>query len=49
MTFSDPYTLYVASAYGATALILVGLIWATVAANRKARHDLETLEQERKK
>ena len=49
MSTTDPYTLYVASAYGATALILAGLIWATVVANRKARRELETLEQERKR
>lgn len=49
MMFTDPYAIYVISAYGATALILAGLIWVTLASNRKARADLDTLEQERKR
>ena len=49
MMFEDKYALYVISAYAATAIILVGLIWATVVANRRARQDLEALEQERKR
>lgn len=47
--FTDPYALYVISAYAATAIILAGLIWATIASNRKARDELEALERERKK
>lgn len=35
---------YVAAAYGATALILVLMIGATVLAARRARRDLEALE-----
>lgn len=35
---------YVAAAYGATVLILVLMIAATVLAARRARRDLETLE-----
>ncbi|MEM7060311.1 MAG: heme exporter protein CcmD [Pseudomonadota bacterium] len=47
--FTDQYTIYVISAYAATVVILAGLIWATITSNRKARHDLEVLEQERKR
>ena len=49
MMFTDPYAIYVISAYAATALILVGLIWTTIAGNRKARQDLDALEQERQR
>ena len=47
--FVDKHTIYVLGAYGATALILVGLIWATVVQNARARRDLDGLERERKR
>ena len=46
---SDPYALYVLSAYGATAMILGWLVWTTLAANARARADLERLERERRR
>ena len=46
--FADPYASYVAAAYAATALILGALVWASVAASRRARRDLEGLERERR-
>lgn len=49
MMFTDPYAVYVISAYAATAVVLGGLIWMTITANRKARDELDTLEQERKR
>ena len=41
------YALYVLAAYGSTALILGGLLWATLAANRAARRELAEAEKER--
>ena len=47
MIFNDQYAGYVISAYVATFLILGGMVWATIAANARARRDLAKLEQER--
>ncbi|MEL6478202.1 MAG: heme exporter protein CcmD [Pseudomonadota bacterium] len=44
MSFEDPYALYVIAAYGATALILGLLLWATLSANARARRALEESE-----
>jgi len=43
----DKYAVYVIAAYGATALILGWLLWSTLSANAKARHDLAEAEKER--
>ncbi len=43
--FSDQYSAYVLAAYGASALILGALIWATVAANARARHELGEMDR----
>ena len=47
--FADPYAVHVAAAYAATALILGGLVWSSVAAGRRARRELEGLERERRR
>ena len=44
---ADKYAVYVLVAYGATALILGGLLWATLATNARARRDLAEMEKER--
>ena len=44
---ADKYAVYVLVAYGATALILGALLWATLAANAKARRELAEFERER--
>ncbi len=46
---ADKYAVYVLAAYGSTALILGWLLWTTVAANAKARHDLAEMEKERRR
>ena len=46
--FEGQYTLYVVSAFGATAVILAGLILATFAASRRAKRELEMLEAARR-
>ncbi len=43
------YAVYVASAYGATVLILGGLIWATLVASVRARRDLDEVERPARK
>ena len=45
---SDKYAVYVIAAYASTALILGVTIWATVAASRRARRELEAIERDRK-
>jgi len=47
--FGGEYGVYVAAAYGATALILGGLIWATVSASARARRELDEVERPRRK
>ncbi len=47
--FGGEYAVYVASAYGATALILGALIWATLAASARARRDLDEVERPHRK
>jgi heme exporter protein CcmD len=47
MIFDDKYAVYVISAYAATILILGGMVWATIAANARARRALAKLEEER--
>ncbi|MEM9138971.1 MAG: heme exporter protein CcmD [Pseudomonadota bacterium] len=47
MAFSDPHTPFILAAYGASALILAGLIWASVHTSRRARVELERMEKER--
>ena len=44
---ADKYAIYVLMAYGSTALILGGLLWATLVTNAKARRDLAEMEKER--
>jgi len=44
---ADKYAVYVIAAYGSTILILGWLIWATLAANARARSDLAEAEKER--
>lgn len=46
---SDPYAIYVAAAYGATAAILGWLVWATLRANARARDALERAERGRRR
>jgi heme exporter protein CcmD len=43
----DKYAVYVLAAYGSTALILGWLLWATLAANVKARRELAEMEKAR--
>ena len=45
--FAGQYAAYVLAAYGATALILGALIWASVRANARAREGLARLDRER--
>ncbi|MEM7668585.1 MAG: heme exporter protein CcmD [Pseudomonadota bacterium] len=40
----DPHAAYVIAAYGATAVILGIVVWATLSANARARRDLEDRE-----
>lgn len=44
---SDQYAFHVIVSYGTTALLLGALVWASVAANAKARRELEALDRER--
>jgi len=44
---SDKYAVYVIGAYGATLLILGWLTWSTLAANARARRELDDAERER--
>jgi len=44
---TDKYAVYVLMSYGATALILGGLVWSTLVTNAKARRDLAEMEKER--
>ncbi len=46
---SDPYALYVAAAYGATAAILGWLVWATLRASARVRKALEQAERGRRR
>ncbi|MBK0399077.1 heme exporter protein CcmD [Limibaculum sp. M0105] len=46
---NDRHALYVVSAYGATAAILAWLVWSTLAANARARRDMQDAEQRRRK
>ena len=45
--FSGEYAGYVFAAYAATALILGALIWATLAANARARRELDQVDRRR--
>lgn len=47
--FADPYAGYVLAAYAASAALLGALIWASVAASRRARRELDGLERERRR
>lgn len=47
--FSDKYAVYVVSAYVATAVILGWLTWSSIAANARARCELEEAERERRR
>lgn len=47
--FSDQYAVYVIAAYAASALILGALIWASVAASRRAQRELDGLERDRRR
>ena len=46
---SDKHAVYVLVAYGASAVLLIGLVWATIAANAKARRELDQIDRERGK
>ncbi|MEL7000885.1 MAG: heme exporter protein CcmD [Paracoccaceae bacterium] len=43
----DQYAPYVIAAYAGTVVILGALIWQSIRAARRARHDLERLDRER--
>lgn len=45
--FGGEYGVYVLSAYASTALVLGALIWATYAASKRARRELEALDRRR--
>ena len=45
----DKYTVYVASAYLGTVVILGALIWSTLRANARARRELDQVEREHKR
>ncbi len=46
---SDKYAVYVIVAYASTALILGGLIWASVRANARARTGLSAVDREHRR
>lgn len=46
---ADQYAAYVIAAYAATAMILGALIWSSVAAGRRARRELDGLEDGRRR
>ena len=43
---TDKYAVYVISAYGATAVILGALVWATLRDSARARRELAEAEKE---
>ena len=43
--FGGEYGIYVLTAYAATALVLGALIWATYAASKRARRELDALDR----
>ena len=43
----DQYAFHILVSYGSTAVLLGGLIWASVAANARARRELEEADKER--
>ena len=45
----DKYAFHILVSYGATFLLLGGVIWATVIANARARRELEQVDRERKR
>ena len=45
---SDPYAIYVAAAYGATAAILGWLVWSSLRENARARDALDRAEKGRR-
>ena len=47
--FGGEYGGYVLAAYASTAAILAALIWATVAASRRARRDLDDVDHRGRK
>ena len=47
--WGDKYAVYVVAAYGATAVILGWLVWSSLRASARARHDLAKMEKERKR
>ena len=44
----ERYAEHVLISFGVTALVLGWLIWSTIAANARARRDLEDMDRERK-
>ncbi len=44
----DPYAVYVISAYAATVAILGWLVWSSLAANARARDELDEAERRRR-
>ena len=46
---SDKHAIHVLICYGATLAILGGLVWTTLAANARARRELEAAEKERRR
>jgi len=47
--FDDRYAPYVVGAYVTSAVILGWLLWSTLAANARARRELEDAEEARKR
>ncbi|MEM1300574.1 MAG: heme exporter protein CcmD [Pseudomonadota bacterium] len=43
----DKYTFHILVSYGSALILLGGLIWASVAANARARRELEKADKER--
>ena len=46
---AERYAEHVLISYGVTALVLGWLIWATIAANAKARRELDEIDRERER
>lgn len=46
---ADKYAVHVIASYAVTALVLGAMIWASIAANARARRDLESMDRERKR
>lgn len=47
--FGDKYGLHILGSYAVTLMILGALLWALVAANARARRELDGLDRERER